>query len=360
MENILLDKDGNVKLADLGLVGENRGTKKELQQTKESERILSNPQLKSFVGTLEMMAPELLAGLVYNEKVDIWALGLILLQLVAPECARKIPNMMIQPSLPFHLSTLIHEQKQLSNTLRALLKKMLNPYVHDRYNIVEVLESEWVLEMAKKYGIKTEEYRYKKMMENKRKKKAHQEMLRKKELARKNLESQGLLEMDDIPVLEDLDDQTEEVELGNSMQSLPSFASISTIAQASSIKSPTDPTPPGPFNPTIPFQKDPQPQQPRAPSETSLDTSPTSFSTQKSPPSPQPQKPQTTSQSQNPENLYPSLKVPKFPESAFNLRTNNSNHLIDLKSLPGESQSDETERGLPNNSLQAWMGQNNT
>lgn len=60
LENMLIDKNGNIKLCDLGLAASLDG-KKDHRTT--------------YCGTLEMMAPELIHSYNYGKSVDIWALG---------------------------------------------------------------------------------------------------------------------------------------------------------------------------------------------------------------------------------------------------------------------------------------------
>ena len=64
-ENIFLDKNNKIKIADFGI-----------------SAILNNTRYaKSFVGTTCYMAPEIVKGEKYNNKVDIWALGCIIYEL---------------------------------------------------------------------------------------------------------------------------------------------------------------------------------------------------------------------------------------------------------------------------------------
>ena len=71
-ENIILSKDGNVKLIDFGLSGQltDQNTKK-----------------YNFVGTIDYMAPEIIDNQLgnkhgYNQKVDIWSLGIVAIEMV--------------------------------------------------------------------------------------------------------------------------------------------------------------------------------------------------------------------------------------------------------------------------------------
>ncbi|MCJ1386014.1 hypothetical protein MMC17_009139 [Xylographa soralifera] len=71
LENILLDKNENVKLCDFGF-------------TREYEAKISH--LQTFCGTVCYSAPEMLKGEKYaGEKVDIWSLGIILYALLTGE-----------------------------------------------------------------------------------------------------------------------------------------------------------------------------------------------------------------------------------------------------------------------------------
>jgi tRNA A-37 threonylcarbamoyl transferase component Bud32 len=65
-ENLLLDKHKNVKLCDFG------GT----------VLLKENQERKTFFGTYEYMAPEIIEGSSYNSSVDIWALGILLYELL--------------------------------------------------------------------------------------------------------------------------------------------------------------------------------------------------------------------------------------------------------------------------------------
>ncbi|EON99424.1 putative serine threonine protein kinase protein [Phaeoacremonium minimum UCRPA7] len=71
LENILLDKNENVKLLDFGFAREYEGKSNYLQ---------------TFCGTICYSAPEMLKGEKYaGEKVDVWSLGVILYALLCGE-----------------------------------------------------------------------------------------------------------------------------------------------------------------------------------------------------------------------------------------------------------------------------------
>ena len=71
LENILLDKNENVKLCDFGFTREYEG---------------KSSYLQTFCGTVCYSAPEMLKGEKYaGEKVDVWSLGIILYALLSGE-----------------------------------------------------------------------------------------------------------------------------------------------------------------------------------------------------------------------------------------------------------------------------------
>ncbi|NXU45758.1 PAK1 kinase, partial [Drymodes brunneopygia] len=69
-ENILLGMDGSVKLADFGLC-----TQMTAEQSKR----------RSMVGTAHWMAPEYVNKDAYGTKVDIWSLGIVVIEMLQGE-----------------------------------------------------------------------------------------------------------------------------------------------------------------------------------------------------------------------------------------------------------------------------------
>ncbi|KAM9800959.1 serine/threonine-protein kinase PAK 4 isoform 1-T1 [Neosynchiropus ocellatus] len=110
-DSILLTHDGRVKLSDFGFCA---------QVSKEVQR------RKSLVGTPYWMAPELISRLPYGQEVDIWSLGIMVIEMVdgeppyfneAPLKAMK----MIRDNLPPKLKNL----HKVSPLLKGFLDRML-------------------------------------------------------------------------------------------------------------------------------------------------------------------------------------------------------------------------------------------
>lgn len=70
LDNLLLDKDGYVKLADFGLCKEEMGP---------------YDRTSTFCGTPEFLAPEVLLDSSYTRAIDWWGLGVLLFEMLVGE-----------------------------------------------------------------------------------------------------------------------------------------------------------------------------------------------------------------------------------------------------------------------------------
>lgn len=124
-DNILVDFNGCVKLADFGFaVG---------LTTEENKR-------KSVVGTPYWMAPELIRGLDYDFKVDVWSLGITAIEmaegeppLIEEEPLRALLLITIQPS------PTLQKPAQWSNAFNHFLKRCLMTRTEQRASTEQLL-----------------------------------------------------------------------------------------------------------------------------------------------------------------------------------------------------------------------------
>ncbi|XP_011763131.1 serine/threonine-protein kinase PAK 4 isoform X2 [Macaca nemestrina] len=110
-DSILLTHDGRVKLSDFGFCA---------QVSKEV------PRRKSLVGTPYWMAPELISRLPYGPEVDIWSLGIMVIEMVdgEPPYFNEPPlkaMKMIRDNLPPRLKNL----HKVSPSLKGFLDRLL-------------------------------------------------------------------------------------------------------------------------------------------------------------------------------------------------------------------------------------------
>ncbi|KAK6639263.1 hypothetical protein RUM43_007535 [Polyplax serrata] len=134
-ENILITSNFNVKLADFGFsrcVVNNKGL-----------RMLS----ETYCGSTAYSAPEILKGIPYNPKVsDIWSLGVLIYVMLNKAMpfeetnVKKLYERQIKKNWKFKAKV----ESVLSDQVKNLLENILEPNVHKRYTISEVVTSGWM------------------------------------------------------------------------------------------------------------------------------------------------------------------------------------------------------------------------
>ncbi|XP_055838738.1 uncharacterized protein LOC129906825 isoform X2 [Episyrphus balteatus] len=130
-ENVLLDKDMNIKLADFGF----------------SNRYNEGTPLKTWCGSPPYAAPEVFQGLEYDgPKADIWSLGVVLYALV---CG----------ALPFDGKTLLDLKSKvvlgkfripyfMSQDCESLIRNMLVVEPDRRYTLKQIIKHRWLSEWS--------------------------------------------------------------------------------------------------------------------------------------------------------------------------------------------------------------------
>ena len=130
-ENLLLDKDNNIKLCDYGW----------------ATYFTPGNILTTYCGTPEYVSPEMLNKRPYNQKVDIWAIGVLIFELVfgyAPfssnyneERFNNIKNCKIKWPKDINDNK---KYKEVKNLIEKILR--INP--NERLSLQEIEEHEWL------------------------------------------------------------------------------------------------------------------------------------------------------------------------------------------------------------------------
>ena len=104
------------------------------------------------------MAPELLERKNYNEKVDIWSIGVITYMLLtgcSPFPSRsksELKEIILKKPLDFEKDYL----KNLSNQSIDFMKKALNKDYNQRYSAKQLLDHPWIADKRKEQAIDNE------------------------------------------------------------------------------------------------------------------------------------------------------------------------------------------------------------
>jgi len=127
LENILIDRNYNIKLTDFGLCA-----------IKEYD----NDHFTSRVGTVRYTSPELLEANGYNESVDVWGIGIVLFKLLTKEYPfdgkRKSSIFRRIRENDIHYS-----KYNLDHDSIRLLKKILHKDPYYRIELEDILKNRW-------------------------------------------------------------------------------------------------------------------------------------------------------------------------------------------------------------------------
>ena len=122
-ENILIDKNYKIKLCDFGWSAK-----------------LSKSR-KTFCGTYEYMAPEIFGNNKYDEKIDIWSLGILLYELYhgySPYKGKDIFDIyknILKDDVCF--------RKDLNTKIKNFISELLKQEKNERPNIKEILKNDY-------------------------------------------------------------------------------------------------------------------------------------------------------------------------------------------------------------------------
>ncbi|XP_055728187.1 serine/threonine-protein kinase PAK 5-like isoform X3 [Salvelinus fontinalis] len=125
-DSILLTSDGRIKLSDFGFCA---------QVSKEV------PKRKSLVGTPYWMAPEVISRLPYGTEVDIWSLGIMVIEMIDGEPPYfNEPPLQAMRRIRDNLPPRLKESHKVSSVMRAFLDLMLVREPSQRATAQELLQ----------------------------------------------------------------------------------------------------------------------------------------------------------------------------------------------------------------------------
>eukprot|EP00826_Nyctotherus_ovalis_P017878 TRINITY_DN1528_c0_g1_i10.p1 TRINITY_DN1528_c0_g1~~TRINITY_DN1528_c0_g1_i10.p1 ORF type:complete len:587 (+),score=170.79 TRINITY_DN1528_c0_g1_i10:160-1920(+) len=137
-ENMLISGEGQLKLCDFGCCTpyESGGR-------------------KTFCGTLEYMAPEVIRRGGYKEKADVWSLGVLLYEMLHGYAPFR--GVRDQDTIQKIMEDKLDFEEEVKLDAREVIEAMVNADPTQRPCIVEVLEMPWAKRMQKELGIKDRE-----------------------------------------------------------------------------------------------------------------------------------------------------------------------------------------------------------
>ena len=157
-ENILIDNEDNVKLCDFGWC----------------VNLLQNEKRTTFCGTFEYMAPEIVCEEKYDTGVDIWALGILLYEMLHGYSPFR-SNQHGEDEYKDIFRNILKKDYVIDNKLKIseecveLIHKLLQENNVDRISISEVFLSGWVKKFEEIEKKKKEQEKKKKEEEEKNK-----------------------------------------------------------------------------------------------------------------------------------------------------------------------------------------------
>ncbi|KAM3146403.1 hypothetical protein pb186bvf_001372 [Paramecium bursaria] len=135
LANILVSRNFQIKLADFGFA----------KYTEEDQ------YLTSYCGTPLTMAPEVLKREKYNDRCDIWSVGVIIYQLLfgrAPFQPPKGGNLNDLIKIIEEQPLNIPDRPEISNQLKELLQQMLQKDFKKRMSCIQFFTHHWLIEYS--------------------------------------------------------------------------------------------------------------------------------------------------------------------------------------------------------------------
>ena len=129
-DNILIDKNGHIKLSDFGLakVSDKLYEQNSVKDENFNPKKMTHKKLYSCVGTAYYVAPEVLNKKGYGQEIDWWSVGVIFFEMLvgyAPFCAQETQEVCFK-ILNWEKYLQIPPEIKLSNEANDLIKRMIS------------------------------------------------------------------------------------------------------------------------------------------------------------------------------------------------------------------------------------------
>lgn len=126
LENFVVGRDNNIKLIDFGL----------------SVKFHPEDVITSYCGTLDYLAPEIIIGLSYDHKVDIWALGVLLHELISRYTPFEDEDSVATKNNIKYIAYRLNKEK-IHAELQDLLRRIFQ-YADKRITTPEIFTHPWI------------------------------------------------------------------------------------------------------------------------------------------------------------------------------------------------------------------------
>ncbi|CAF1477782.1 unnamed protein product [Rotaria sordida] len=129
-ENILIGVYGILKLADFGWSAESNQANKRT----------------TLCGTLDYLAPEMLNGSGYDEKIDLWCLDIFTYEMIVGKPPFDSQNQ--QDTIRLIRTNQLSFPSTISNDARHLISQLIRPNPSDRMPLNQVIQHQWIIQYA--------------------------------------------------------------------------------------------------------------------------------------------------------------------------------------------------------------------
>lgn len=133
-DNVLFTNDGILKLTDFGLSYYSKND--------------DDANMKTFCGTPFYVAPEIIKKLPYDNKCDVWSLGVLLYQILSGLRPFEEKSILLTYKAIIECKVNFMHTRWLDRSFESqhLIKKMLQSDPSVRYTISQILQHPWIVE----------------------------------------------------------------------------------------------------------------------------------------------------------------------------------------------------------------------